>query len=119
MPLVSSFRQLGRVPGEASRVAKHEGVTYVVRVRRNQVESSGGCLIGCPIWAYTRLRWQLRGMRDWSVETTRMRRTGIGGERIASKLFRSRFDAIEYAEAELDRLRDGAAATPDGNSPSP
>lgn len=68
MPLISSFRQFGRAPGEASRVVKQDGVTYVVGVRRDQVEPSGGCLIGFPVWAYTRLRWQMRGTHEWSVE---------------------------------------------------
>lgn len=91
-------------------MVKRDGVTYVVRVRRNQVEPSGGCLIGFPVWAYTRLRWQMRGTHEWSVETTKMRRTGVGGERIASKLLGTRSDAMEYAEAELGRLQ----SSPDG-----
>lgn len=108
VPLISSFRQLGRVPGEAARVAKHDGVTYVVRVRRHQVEPSGGCLLGFPIWVVTRLRWQVSGTREWSVETMRMRRSGLGGERVRSERFRTRSDAMKSAEAELDRLRTSA-----------
>lgn len=107
--MVTSFRQLGRVPGEASVVAKQGDVTYVVRVRRHQVEPSGGCLLGYPLWAFTRLRWQISGSQQWSVETTLMKRTGLPGQRVASKLFATHPDAVEFAERELDRLR----STPD------
>lgn len=109
MPLVSSFRQLQRLPGESSRVVKVDGVTYVVRVRREGVEPSAGWLLAYPVWAFTRLRWQLSGTKRWSVETTRMRRSGIGGTRIQTRLFHSRHEAIEFAEAELERLRSSAA----------
>lgn len=84
-------------------------MTYVVRVRRHQVEPSAGCLLGYPVWAFTRLRWQMSGSQEWSVETTRMKRTGLPGERVGSELFATRSEAVEFAEAELDRLR----STPD------
>lgn len=105
MPLISSFRHGDLGSGDASRLAKQDGVTYMVRVRRHQVEPSGGFLLAFPIWAFTRLRWQLSGTKEWSVETTRMRRSGLGGKRVASELFGTRSEAIDFAESELGRLR--------------
>lgn len=105
MALVSSFRQMQGVPGEASRVVKVDGVTYVVRVRREGVEPAAGWLLAYPVWAFTRLRWQLSAEKRWSVETTQMRGSGIGGTRMQTRLFRSRPDASAFAEAELERLR--------------
>lgn len=101
----SSFRQLWWVPGEAARTVTRADGTFVVRIRRYGVEPSGGCLVGLPLWAWTRARWQFAGKRRWSVETLRMNRTGVGGKRVGLELCDTRADARTRGEALLAELR--------------
>lgn len=43
--------------------------TYFVHSGRTGLEPSGGCAVGFPVWAITRLRWQF-GARSWSIEVS-------------------------------------------------
>lgn len=56
-------RRFMRVP---TRVHRPGGDLWIM-LRREDVEPTGGCLIGIFIWFYSRLRWQLSGDKRWEV----------------------------------------------------
>lgn len=63
-----------------------------IRVRRKGVESAAGCILAAPIWAWTRMRWQL-GSRLWVTEVISSGRSGVGRP-IRSESFPTREDAM-------------------------
>ncbi len=64
-----------------------------IRVRRQGVESTAGCILAAPIWAWTRMRWQL-GSRLWVAELISSGRSGVGRP-VRDEAFPTREDAMD------------------------
>jgi hypothetical protein len=83
--------------------------TYFVFVGRTGVEPSGGCALGFPFWAVSRLRWQL-GPRTWSIEVSAPwseRRWNARSRRLERWSFKTRGEAEAFLSEVVDRVRRG------------
>jgi hypothetical protein len=78
-----------------------------VRYRRTGVEPSG-LDVFFPIWAFTRLKWQLSGERTWSVEVNAPGRfRHILTRRIFGEIVPSRKEAWALAQRVAERVDRG------------
>ena len=93
---------------KVARIRRPDGDLWVI-VRREDVEPSGGCFIGLPIWLYTRVRWQLSGdkRREVSVQARDKTKRLPWTANLEVHLLRSKEGALLRASHLAGAARDG------------